>query len=493
MPEYEENKVVSQAQYEALQYTYNRPRKIFYGTSNYDEDRITGSTGRNELRQLATDGYRNNGTVRAVVDRFVSNVIGSGIHPQSKTSNPETNIAYENHWKYFHDNCDFTGRSNLTEILRQVVASRFLAGEHFIALLSNGKIQSIEQSRIVTPDYLTDNLNVIDGIEVDAYGKVKGYHVGNRGEDGLVSTEDTRFISSRNMIHICHRWRTEQIHGIPELAPILNLIDDHKDLNDATLTKARTEAYQAYKVKVENPSSLQQGLMDRNSAQGETEQDEEDQIITDVSPNSVTYLKPNEDIEPIASVTPSSGFNEYERRLVEQIGSALGLPAQVIMMNFDSNFSSSRTAIMQSYQTIEIWQKWLIDNLLQRLYNWQIAHAIKKGIIPNAPISDLGISEWYKCDWATPAKQWVDPVKEINSMQTAYNMGTVTLADITRSKGKDIEDQLRQKGLEIAHAIRIANEINEETGSNLTYHDLINPPSGATWLGEEGNSETEKE
>jgi capsid protein len=173
-------------------------------------------------------------------------------------------------------------------------------------------------------------------------------------------------------------------------------------------------------------------------------------------------------------MTPGSQFPAFTERIARIIGASFGLPYEFVLLDFSmGSFSSSRAALLQTYRTFEGWQRWLIGGMLQPIWNWRIAKAIKAGDLPPAPVDARGVSEWYKVRWQRPEFGWVDPQSENQGHILAINAGASTLSEWCGKRGRDAEDVLHEKGADITTAIKVAESINAAHGTNLTWRDLI--------------------
>ena len=179
-------------------------------------------------------------------------------------------------------------------------------------------------------------------------------------------------------------------------------------------------------------------------------------------PNTVHYLEPDEDIQSLASNTPNPQYVAFCEMTLRIIASALCIPYEFLLLDFKGgSFSASRAALMTTYRTFSMWQNWLIESFLQRLWNWRIAKAIKRGELPPAPVDKRGYSTWYKVRWTTPRYDWIDPQAE--AIGNIYNvaLGVDSVSDVVATKGKDVEDVLMQKQKDLITAARRVKETND--------------------------------
>jgi len=351
------------------------------------------------------------------------------------------------------------------------VEERIVSGDFGFVLTSSGQLQPIEGEKIVTPKKKGIPKNVTDGVKINQKtGTPTAYYVFRRSENGTIEPTRGKYdiIPSKNMIFCSKPNRFDQVRGIPDLAPVVNSIQYVHDIQQATLQKAKMDAYKAWFIGTENnvgPGNL--GA--RNSSTGVDARSYEKQLS-----GQTIYGSPGDVIKSLASETPNPQYMAFMEKSLRLIGSALGLPYEFVLLDFSKgSYSSSRAALLQTYRTFTDWQEWLTCSLNQRVWNWRIAKAIKEGQLPQAPLDSKGVSEWYKVEWSFPEFGWVDPQNEAQANLLEYQLGTNTITQMNRKKGRDVEDVFREKGEEIAFAQRIAEETNAKHGTDLTWQNFI--------------------
>ena len=454
-----------------------RPKRIIArvsGIGERDEDNITSSYERTKLRIELRELSKKNPIVRSAIERFQNLVVGAGdgIYPQIKTSDDSFNKVCMNYWFDWAELPDDQERYSMTDIQRLIITERFVCGEAFILLLRNGNVQIIEAGRIATPYEYEDDLRVKDGIRISKYGRKLGYYVCDRDAYGNIDRDGYRYINAQNMIHLTNNLRPDQLRGIPTLLPIMDLIKDHARLNNSIMRKAKKEAEQIFKLKVNSSDAVSGNIMDRMSG----EIADEDTEIRDfkLEDGSINVLRNGEDLETIKNENPSSNYLDYDKRILDKISASLGLPTQLLMMDFhDSSWSSNRTAISMAYTVITDWQKSII-NAMYRVWHWKIGKAVINEQLPPPPIDENGISEIFKVKFVCQEKILVDLRNEVNAIERLYGIGSLTLHDIADSRGVNWDEELIQKAKEHIHAIQLAEMVRKETGlENYSYQDLI--------------------
>ena len=451
--------------YNAANTTRHRETKAGVVSFPNDEDRAISQYGRENVR-LECRNLRRNVTIAAGIGtRFADNVVGSGILPQSKTSDPSWSAEAEAYFYEWAKIADYRQRVNFWQLQRLVVQSRLFDGECGFVLVNNGQLQPIEGERIRQPSPAPDG--AVDGVQINANGIPTGWYIHNRHPaSGQFTGTDFERVPSANFKYCASPMRFDQVRGIPDLAPCVDAIRDLGEYLEATLLKAKNEARQFYTI--ENEAGAPSGLTRRyeTSSTGQT--------LEKVETGEIHYLRKGEKLSRIGNDTPGAQFDPFVEKCLRLIGAALGLPYEFVLLDFSQgSFSSSRAALLQTYRTFESWQQWLEFCFLQPTWNWVIAKAIKSGALRPAPVDSRGVSEWYKVQWQAPEFGWVDPQNETQAHILKIGAGAESLTQWALKDGKDAEEMLTEKGRDIATAARIAGEINAQHGTNITWKDLI--------------------
>ena len=119
----------------------------------------------------------------------------------------------------------------------------------------------------------------------------------------------------------------------------------------------------------------------------------------------------------VSPARPNTAFEAFVMALVRQIGSALGIPAEVLFLNFESSYSASRGALLEAWKLFNYWRKWWSNNFCQPIYEEWLCEAVLKGRV-KAPgfFDDPMIRYAYSwAEWNGPSQGQLDPVKEVNA------------------------------------------------------------------------------
>lgn len=469
--------------YDAGNATRHRPTRAGRVSHAQDEDSAVKPYGREQLRLECRDIRRNNPVGKSICDRLVSCVGGREIIPQAKTSDNEWNRKAEKFFGNYSKVCDYRRRIVLKDFIDLIINSSLTDGELGIVLMKNGQIAPVEAERIRTPTNMTvgagAGYRIVDGVMVANSGQKMRYYVHNRNEAGFFDGNSFTAYESDQFWHILRAgFRADMVRAVPDLASIVNPVKDIERYKTSLVLKAENEAKDFYIVKNQAgavPVSQNPRKYGLNADGTGTAPTVNGSPVENISTGEIKYLKTGEDLERIGSNTPSSNAIPFIQGNLRIICPAIGLPYEVAMMDFSrSNYSVSRTALLQLRDTVESWQFYIVNQFLQRLWNWRIAKAIKDGDLPQAPTDEDGISEWYKVVWQTPRLPSADPMKDAQSTMLEITAGVNTNTEWAMKRGRDLEDVMTEKQNDIMLAHIHADAVRQKyPNSGVTWRDFI--------------------
>lgn len=247
-----------------------------------------------EAAARVIDAMQNSGLLAGGVDQAVSNVVGTGLRLNlapdpdifgGQTSANQWARNVERRWNdYSNDriSCDLGGRYTVAQMCAQGLRSYFATGEMVATLpyrerpgSSHGtKVNMLPSNRLAQSGR---DPSVVQGVRLDADGMPTGYVFVNRdlSTGALGEVELAAFDSAgrRQVIHIFEGIPTTT-RGITPLAPVLQIIRQIDQLQNATLTSALIQAIFAASIESDAPT---EDVMDALRSQSE-------QIATDLDP-----------------------------------------------------------------------------------------------------------------------------------------------------------------------------------------------------------------
>lgn len=204
------------------------------------------------LRNRSHDLVRNNPWCKKALETWVGDAIGAGIRLGISKGH-----AAGKGWLAWAETtaCDADGLSDLYGL--QALAGRCMWESGAVIIRRRWRRTSDGlpvpfQVQVLEPDYLdhdkteeTKTGYILGGVEFDKLGRRVAYwlfdqHPGEASRYGRVL--QSRRVLADDVIYAFKRLRPGQIHGVPELAPVILRARDLDDYEDAELTRKKVEA-----------------------------------------------------------------------------------------------------------------------------------------------------------------------------------------------------------------------------------------------------------
>lgn len=458
------------------------------------------------LRERSRDLYAGGGPLgRGAIDRLVLNAVGAGLVPhcridagylglsEAQAEEWENNTEREFAFWAESKNCDIARSMNFYELQNLAFKSVLLNGDALVMLpmekLNNFpydlRIALIESDRLVTPPINAERAVIDGGVEIDGNGKPVAYHIANRHPNAELANQPLlKYVrvpafgeksGRRNVLHLLPVERIGQHRGVPFLAPVIEVLKQLSRYGDAELAAAVVAAMFAIFFEHEANGVDDKYLGEEDLASNILEVDENGQPIDPLTDfqRKIERLYPEKMSGMIAdlplgtkatSVSPSrpnKNFDGFVMSLYRQLGAALGIPVEVLILNFESSYSASRGALLEAWKLFKYWREWLIVNFCQPIYEEWLSEAVLKGRI-KAPgfFANPMIKYAYSwVDWTGPSQGQLDPVKEVMAAKLRVENGFSTRQKETAElTGGDFELNHRQRVKEELMMKELINE-----------------------------------
>jgi lambda family phage portal protein len=426
------------------------------------------------LRDRSRDLVRNAPLATGAVGTVVQNVVGSGLALQAKpdweslgmTSDQasEWSAAVEREWLLFCESpeCDLTRTQNFYGLQDLAFRSTLESGD-VISLLPmlrrpravyDLKIQLIEADRLASPLGTREGMRdkrtgvmISGGVEVDANGAPVAYHIlkAHPGDpNGLLAGADRvaawgSKTGRRNVIHMFDRLRPGQRRGVPYLAPIIELLKQLDRYTEAEVSASVLSALITAFVKTEAGEGL--SGMDPNA----TAADKKTEVA--LGTGGIVDLAPGEDISSFAPNRPNTAFDGFMLSVLRQVGTALGLPFEVLIKHFTASYSASRAAMIEAWRFFRGRREFLANQFCRPVYEAWMEEAVARGRISAPGFFDRAElrQAYLLSEWRGDAMSQIDPVKEVEAATKRIEAELSTREDETlQLTGKQWTDVHRQ-------------------------------------------------
>jgi capsid protein len=164
-----------------------------------------------EVRDLV----QNYSFVKSILLKEAMYVCGK-IQYQANTGDPSADMAIEQYWNNWAENCDLTGRHVFRQLVQLMHVGMRRDGDSGFILVAQGpdlKLQTVEADRIGNPNQAgTSEQNYFGGIKVNELGQIVYYRVFTRNIHGQYS--DPTEIPPDSFVHYFDPLRSDQYRGI---------------------------------------------------------------------------------------------------------------------------------------------------------------------------------------------------------------------------------------------------------------------------------------
>ena len=398
-----------------------------------------------------------------------NNVVGAGVGLQCQVMNSRgelherINAEIESAWAGWSkaDSCHTGGTLHFCDLERACMAEVFTAGEVFIRLHRRAfggskvplSLELIEAERIAdefsnpNPSPTNSKADVRLGVEVDQFGRPLAYWIRERHPGELRTTIDASVrlerVPAADMLHlrIVDRW--PMTRGEPWLHTVARKLNDMDGYSEAEIIAARGAA--SYMAFIETP--------DMDAPLGEKQADGTQQM--DLEPGAIDRLGPGEKLNFVSPNRPNPAMDPFMRMMLREVAAGIGVSYESLSRDYSqSNYSSSRLALLDDRDLWRVLQQWWARSFRQRLHEQWLQAAVLSRAVTLIPVESYALSaeRFAAVRWKFRGWSWVDPVKEVGAYKEAIRAGFMTVSKVISltGGGDDIEDVIAERKRELA-------------------------------------------
>lgn len=435
------------------------------------------------LRARSRDLVRNAPLAGGAINTIVTNVVGTGLSLQSRIDAAALGMddAAAEAWQVRAErefclwaestDCDVTRTQDFYGLQSLAFRAALESGDVFALLPSVQRpgaayalaVQIVEADRVCNPGFKNDTETLVDGVELDALGAPRRYHVASRHPGAMRRQQGMKWTAveafgartgRRNVIHLFDRRRPGQTRGVPVLAPVVEPLKQLGRYTDAELQAAVISGAFAVFVKMD-PEQFG-ATFDEPSKKiyidNANEWDKRLGSATLDGPGKAINLLPGESVETSNPGRPNAEFDPFCQAIIRQIGAALEVPFEVLIKHFTASYSAARAALLDAWRFFRGRRDWLATHFCQAIYELWLDEAVASGRIA-APgyFSDSAIRKAYAgAQWVGDGPGSIDPLKEVSAARERIALGISTIAaESILYDGENWETKHRQRVREV--------------------------------------------
>lgn len=453
------------------------------------------------LRERSRDLYYNAPIAASAINRNVVHVVGSGLRIAPKIAWRKLGITKEqadqmaadikfefNTWassKY----CDVSAQNNFLELQQLALRTWLIGGESFAlpAYIDHGGrfelcMRLVEGDLCVNPNTQgttcpvesknSENGNrIVNGIEIDGNGRVVAYHFVSEYKDSLRKRDWVRIpaygkeTNNPNVLHIFNAIRPGQYRGVPYLAPVIDTIKQLTRYTDAEIMAAVINGLFSVFITTEEAEEPELASAFDEEAAGNGDLPDDDELT--LGNGNIGFLKPGEKVEVVDAKRPNTSFDSFTSGMAKQIGAALNIPSELLLMQFTSSYSASRGALLEAWNFFTMNREWFAADFCQPIYELWLAEAVSKGYfdMPGFFGDEVTHAAWCGANWTGPAPGQLNPTVEVEAAVKKMESGLSTgEREAMAMNGSDYMENIEQLATE--RELRITQGLEDQDGKD---------------------------
>jgi len=435
---------------------------IYY--QSFDGEKNTGEIGKIKkysidyygLRLRSWQSYLESDITQDIVKKFALWVVGNGLKLQSE---PKTELIkdlgefnreewtrdIESRFSLFcnSEQSDFKQMDDYNTLNFEAFKSAIVGGDVLcVHRFKDGKLstQFIDGELVINPPLQSKEYKSAEqrgnkirhGVEIDKRGTHVAYFV--KQTDGSVLRIQTR--GTRTKHHFAYliyglKYRLDSVRGLPLIAVVMESIKKIDRYKEATIGSAEERAKVVYSIEHAQFSTGENPLMKNVAASFNANARVEDEDLD----------KGEQTAQKVAKTTTRQAFNmpigaqmkalESKNELyfkdffsthVNLICATIGIPPEIALSKYDSNFSASRAALKDWEHTMKVTRKFWANQTYKRFYSlWFTLQALTDKIPARGFAAAWKVKDWLTLEAYKFARfvganvPHIDPVKEVQA------------------------------------------------------------------------------
>lgn len=448
------------------------------------------------LRDRSRAAVRKDGYAKSILEKWTSNIIGTGIKPLSKADDPEFRKASQAKFLQWTDQSDADGLLDFYGQQAQAVHTWGEAGECFARLRLRQAKDGLSvplQIQILEPELCPYDYNVgrmangnrvRAGIEFNAIGKRVAYWFYHQrpGDYDDFDAGDLRRVSAEFVIHLYDPSRPGQLRGLPQLSAALLPLFEVNKTNDAVVVRQQLANLFAGFLKQDITTSDQAV----NPFTGEEMADGETPEIS-LEPGVWQVLNPGESVDFSKPPDPPANYADFMRFQLYGAAAASGVPYEVITGDMSKvNDRTVRVILHEFRRRIQALQHQIVSfQFCRRVWQAWLDQAFFSQALP-IPLEYVENPEpWARVTWMPQGWPYINPVQDVQAVTSEIRAGLTSRAAAIAERGEDAEtvDAEQAADNKRAEALGLIHDSNAKFTSGAGVTQAV--PAGSEVVGDD--------
>lgn len=463
------------------------------------------------LRARSWQAYLDSELAQTILKKFGIWVIGKGLRLQSE---PMSDIlesegitidaekfskTVEARFQLFakSNHSDYSGMANLNKIQKRAHKNAIVGGDVLVILRYIDdcvKVQLIDGAHVQQPIRVGNNVSIFElsetncnrienGIELSPTNEHIAYYV---RKPGINMFESVRIPAKGKktglrMAYLVYgsEYRIDNMRGLPLLSVVMETLKKLERYKEATVGSAEELAKISYQIVHQQFSTGESPLLGQLAKAHDAEAGSD--LPIDIEgrdlANTVAATQEKQTYNmPVGSELKTINPNKYQLYFKDFYGvngdsicASVGIPPDVAMSKYNSNYSASRAAIKDWEHTLNVERDDFGGQFLKPIYQlWLYTEVLKNKVVAPGFIEAFMSENYMVCDaycmarWSGPSVPHIDPLKEVQSERaklgaTSMNIPLTTVESATEALNSgDADANMAQYAREL--------ELNETLG-----------------------------
>ncbi|MBN1079800.1 phage portal protein [Pseudomonas sp. 1079] len=419
------------------------------------------------LRARSRAAVRNDPYAFNVIDKRVSNLIGTGITPRPTTDDAALRKVKQQLWDDWVDEADADELTDFYGMQALVARTVETAGECFVRLRPRSLDEGLAvplQLQTLAPEFVphdkfetTKNGNVIRaGIEFNPAGKRVAYWMYrshprdssslNSGYNQLVR------VPASQVLHIFEPVEPGQLRGVPRLAPVLKRLRSLDNYDDAVLFRQEVANLFAGFISRPPPDA---GQTPRDPVTGQllvTDRDGFTPMVA-LEPGTMQELAPGEEVE--FSKPPDAGNNypDFMRQQLMAAAAGSGTPYEILTGDMREVNDRALRVVLNEFRR-------RLEQLQFGVYVHQLCRPVRAAWMDMAVLSGALVLEDYaqrrreylRTRWVPQGWAYIQPVQDVQARRMEVQAGFASRSEMVLRTGYDAETVDAENAADLARA-----------------------------------------
>ena len=446
--------------------------------------------GLRKLRARARHEAQNNDYVRRFLSLVKTNVVGhTGIilKPRVIDAKGKADVlatdAIKAGWQEWGKQgvTDVTGKLSWKAIQRLFIETLSRDGEVLVRKIRGWKDNKFRFAlQFLDPELLDvehnhdlKNGNVIRmGVELNEWRKPVAYYLMTTKQ----TADDYQFGGRRYTRipadEIYHEFLPEwvwQTRGIPSVSAGLMRLNMLAGYEEAELVASRASAAKfAVYERVDEMAPV-------NDPTTQMEKQKDGSFVQDFDSGTIEVTPEGYKLNLIDPQHPNSAYKDFVKACLRGISSGLGVTYNSLANDLEGvNYSSLRQGALEERAVWMLLQEWMIESFCEPVYRDWLSMSLLAGSLKvmNRPLKIDREESYQNITWQPRRWQWVDPKKELDAHQIAFDNKLKSPQSVIREMGgdpievlnewEDWNKELKSRNLKTESADKAGSSFNED-------------------------------